>query len=611
MTSKIPTVRRLGVTALGLALGCAALAAPAVADNDHLLGAHPISAESAREQAADASKIYGAFRVLTTTLDSTGRPVIRATTANTRARAADLLTRQSAAPGVVAIALDGTSIKTAGTLRPLSGIETASTNSNDEYRSFQWGLDALQGEKSWESSAGDTDRRITVAVIDTGVDPQQEDLAGRLTSMTAVQGETDTTDLEGHGTAVAGIIAATANNGIGIAGLANKAGILSIRVFDSAGVATNMAVANAITMAVDSGARVINLSLSSHDPAVKTTLQPSLTYAAQNSVIVVAASGNDGETGSTISYPAGNDGVIGVGSVDDTTLEASTFSTRNNSVDVSAPGKDIAVTGIGNTYLAGDGTSFAASFVSAEAAQLRSVALDHSAQDISDLIARTASDLGVVGRDDSYGTGLINPVLALKTFYTNIETPAPAASVWTSTTRSVGSSTTRVVKFTAAPFTKHNMKIWGWTPKSTSPSRTNRAIPYGYVESTLAIAPGQTLCERITPTNLNNVFGSTSTNKCETRTATGYKTVLKNATTTLAVNLPFTQKVAFTAKKYNGVSFTIGGKAVVATRSASPNSADYYKYTITPGTKTGALKVSNRASTSYRFYYVTAFVTGG
>ncbi len=202
---------------------------------------------------------------------------------------------------------------------------------NDEMYAQQWNLEAINMPAAWDVTAGEG---VTVAVIDTGV-TRVSDLAETafVPGFDFVDDDDDATDLHGHGTHVAGTIAQSTNNGIGVAGVAFKAKIMPIRVLDANGFGNVADIAEGIRFAADHGATVINMSLGGRSAAA--TMQDAVTYAHDKGVTIVAAAGNDGSSGS--SYPARYEHVIGVSAVGPSGDKAP-YSNFGIGVDIAAPG---------------------------------------------------------------------------------------------------------------------------------------------------------------------------------------------------------------------------------------------------------------------------------
>lgn len=344
--------------------------------------------------------------------------------------------------GVVSAALDEPSTAAVGMAHPISiagvteGLSSSSAavsaktavakkkrksrRANDTLRRQQWALDRLRAEKAWRKSSG---RRAVVAVIDTGVQADHPDLKGQvLKGRDFVGGHRRVTDRNGHGTHVAGIIAARANNRRGIAGLAPSARILPVRVLDSAGNGNTVNAARGIVWAVNKGADVINLSFAGrqNDPQ----MQAAVDYAVRHDVVVVAAAGNEGCAGPT-TYPAALPGVIGV-AASDRLDRIAPFSTCGPAVDVTAPGVSIKSTMIkrpapglpcsyGKSYCQMSGTSMASPYVAAGAAIIVARTRHRlSAWSVGSLITTRADDLGAPGYDTASGNGLLNIGRALR-----------------------------------------------------------------------------------------------------------------------------------------------------------------------------------------------------
>jgi len=314
----------------------------------------------------------------------------------------------------------------------------------DPYRAKQWGLDKIEAPQAWATTRG---AGAVIAVVDTGVDLDHPDLAPNLVSAGADfvepngactgkkrTGRTCTQDgaqdANGHGTHVAGIAAAVADNGVGIAGVAPGAKILPVRVLDAEGAGTTDQVAAGIRWAADRS-DVINLSLgflSGQGQVLRLLglLDPvyeAIAYANSKGVVVVVAAGNDSVP--LCAEPAAAAGVICVGATDARDL-SSYYSNRDVTTlknFVVAPGGDaLSCAGdIFSTYLrtqtpsscspeagfeALAGTSMAAPHVAGVAALLAAKGDDR--ETIIRKITATADDLGLPGDDPIYGSGRVN-----------------------------------------------------------------------------------------------------------------------------------------------------------------------------------------------------------
>jgi type VII secretion-associated serine protease mycosin len=301
-----------------------------------------------------------------------------------------------------------------GSLAAASTSAAATRRSKDSLRRSQWSLDRLRAEEVWRKSKG---RGVKVAVVDTGVQADHPDLRGRvLKGRDYVQGDRNADDRNGHGTHVAGVIAARAGNKRGIAGLAPNARILPVRVLNSAGSGNTVAAARGIVWAVNKGADVINLSFAGAQRDAQ--MEQAINYAVRRNVVVVAAAGNQGCAGPT-TYPAALPGVIGVAATNRYDRVAP-FSTCGTAVDVSAPGVSIRSTMIkrpsmslgcryGASYCVLSGTSMASPHVAAAAAIVIARTRHRlGAQQVGELLTTRAQDIGAPGYDTSSGRGLLD-----------------------------------------------------------------------------------------------------------------------------------------------------------------------------------------------------------
>jgi subtilisin family serine protease len=214
--------------------------------------------------------------------------------------------------------------------------EALDTTPDDSDWPLQEGLRVAGFPKAWDVTRGSG--RVVVAVLDSGVDSHQADLRGALVpGRDFVNSDADPADDQGHGTAVAGVIAARANNHEGAAGICWRCSVMPVKVLDSHGSGDDTLIAAGIVWAVDHGAQVINMSLGG--PATSEQLSAAVGYAADKGVIVVAAAGNSGSA--TPFYPAADSRVL---SVAGTTFSDRRYSWSNfgSWVNVAAPGCNVA-----------------------------------------------------------------------------------------------------------------------------------------------------------------------------------------------------------------------------------------------------------------------------
>ena len=182
-------------------------------------------------------------------------------------------------------------------LAPAAAFARSIAEPNDPYYPDQWALTHVGATCAWERTIGSPD--VTVAVVDSGVDMQHPDLVDRLRDdgRDFVDGDDDPSDENGHGTNVAGIIAATIDNGEGGAGLAPGVKILPVRVMNARGAGSDRAIARGIRFAADRGAQVINLSLGAtltiDADTVSEQVTSAIRYAQDKGALVIVAAGND------------------------------------------------------------------------------------------------------------------------------------------------------------------------------------------------------------------------------------------------------------------------------------------------------------------------------
>jgi type VII secretion-associated serine protease mycosin len=272
----------------------------------------------------------------------------------------------------------------------------------DSVRDGEWWLRTLKVAQAQHITKG---AGVTVAVVDSGVNAGHPDLKGTvLAGRDMVSGKDARWDADGHGTAMAGIIAARGRGGSGVVGIAPAAKILPVRPANDTAFA-----AEGIRWAAAHGARVMNLSFAI---APSEELHTAIQEAAAADVVLIGAAGNSGDKDNSAEYPVSYPEVLGVGGVDQKG-RVLPFSQHGPQVDIVAPGTDMITAGLADTYRTGWGTSNAAAVVSGAAALIRARHPGLSATQVVRLLTATATDRGRPGRDDYYGSGVLNLVAAL------------------------------------------------------------------------------------------------------------------------------------------------------------------------------------------------------
>ena len=322
--------------------------------------------------------------------------------------------------------------------------QTQATVPNDPEWPNQWGPRLIGLAEVWERTAAASRESTVVAVIDLGVDYRHEDLASRMwrnaaegngvpgldddgngyvddtigwdfTDAPDVPGrgdyldrDNDPMDESGHGTSVAGLIAAVINNGQDIAGIAPTARIMALRagadlVF-GAGFLEEDDIAAAIAYAVENGARVINMSFGgdAHTPL----MYDAVTYAYERGVVLIAAAGNDCSEAGLV-FPAAYDETISAAATSESDVRA-VFSCYGENLDIAAPGQGIVVLRLGGGTMRNNGTSFAAPHVAGAAAIVLSMAPDLAPREVRSLLRAGVVDLGPPGWDAETGFGRLD-----------------------------------------------------------------------------------------------------------------------------------------------------------------------------------------------------------
>jgi thermitase len=293
---------------------------------------------------------------------------------------------------------------------------------NDPLFEQQWSMEKVHACEAWETTMGDPN--LIVAVVDTGVDYNHPDLKGKIIKGLNNTGEgakDDPIDGFGHGTHVAGIIGAIANNGVGVAGMAPNVRIIAEKVLSSKGGGNLFNIAAGVRHAVNAGAKIVNESLGG--PAAQDPISAGVgAWATKKGVLLIAAAGN---SNNAVGTPARySDYYMAVAASDENDAKAP-FSCFGPELSVASPGTKILNTtptykvplndhGYAQNYAALNGTSMATPLVAGLAALVWSAHPAWTWQQVRAQIEKTSVDLGKPGKDDLFGFGRVSAAAALK-----------------------------------------------------------------------------------------------------------------------------------------------------------------------------------------------------
>lgn len=271
-----------------------------------------------------------------------------------------------------------------------------------------WGLISVYAPAAWNFSTG---RAVRIAILDTGIEDDHPDLRQ------VVKGGVDFTgsahgyrDVQGHGTHMAGILAAS-RNGFGTVGVAYEAELYAVKVLrDSDGWGYYSWWIKGIEWAVENNMQVVSMSLGGTTDSQ--ALRRAVDSAYSKGLLIIAAAGNAVNGSDAVLYPARYESVVGVGAVDSANRVAD-FSRTGPELELVAPGVGIYTTALGGSYVYSSGTSAATPFVAGAAALVWAASENLTNAQVRGILDSTAYDLGPEGRDPSYGYGLLNSLNAL------------------------------------------------------------------------------------------------------------------------------------------------------------------------------------------------------
>lgn len=303
-------------------------------------------------------------------------------------------------------------------------LEAPSYVPNDPDYSLQYHHPLMNSPAAWDITTGSSN--IIVAVCDTGVQSTHPDLVANLIlpGYNTVDNTTNSEDFWGHGTSVAGCIAAVGNNGIGVAGFGYNVKILPIRISNNSSNATAFIsdMAEAMRYAVDNGAKVVNLS---YGGAYSATIDSAAQYVRSKGGLHFMSAGNEN---SDLSANSDWASFVIVGATDSSDNRAS-FSNFGTPVDVTAPGVSIRTTRRGSTYGYASGTSFSSPIVAGVGALIYSVNPNFTPSQVEQFLFTTAKDIGAVGEDSVFGHGRVDAGAAIAAAKGAVGNPSPVAVV--------------------------------------------------------------------------------------------------------------------------------------------------------------------------------------
>ncbi len=394
---------------------------------------------------------------------------------------------------VLSISEDDTAEEVVNRLKEDAAVEFAEVDSrrepallpDDPYYGSQWHLPKMSEPLAWDTAIGSD--QVIIAILDTGADTTHSDLASKtVAGWNTYDNNSNTADVHGHGTAVAGTATALANNTNGVASSCWSCKLMPIRISDTQGYGYDSTVANGLIWAADHGARVANNSYAFWDSS---TVSRAANYFRSKGGVVTMSAGNDSFT---YTYPDNPD-IIVVGATSSSDTRAS-WSNIGPMVDISGPGVGIYTTNRGGGYGSWSGTSFSAPNAAGVAGLVLSANPSLNSAGIEKVLKDSVDDLGTVGYDTQYGWGRLNAAKAVELAKLTTTNPSPDPTASPSPTPKPSPTSTPTPGFSILTNSVSGKTATTATITWTTSEDSTGTIKYGKSKNSLTLsAADQTL----------------------------------------------------------------------------------------------------------------------
>ena len=415
-----------------------------------------------------------------------------------------------------------------------------------------WNVEKINTTIFWNLSKGEG---VKIAILDTGIDYNHPDLGGCFGLGCKVAGgydfvneDDDPMDDVGHGTGIAGIIAAE-NNSIGIIGIAPEAELYAVKVMDEDG-GYLYDILDGLDWCLNNSMDIVVMSFGSEDYSPSLENKSNDLYS--EGILLVAAAGNEGDDNletDNITYPARHGTVIAVGSTDINDVRASS-SSDGPELELSAPGSQVIMTYLNGTYGFWSGTSFAAPHVAGAAALLLSYNQSYTPDDVREILRNTSVDLGKEGKDNLYGYGRVDLGNAYDYFVFHKAENSTTITIPTTTTSTTTITTTQKPTTTSTSTTTISTSTTttsSTTTTETTSSTTTTTIPTTTSSTTTSSTSSTTTTSTTTtsttiPTTTSSTTTSSTSSTTTTSTTTTSSTTIPTTTTssTTSTTIPLT-----------------------------------------------------------------------